>query len=341
MSQPFVSDGRAQSIARFFYHYTNQPAKTMTPLAGDASTRRYWRVHDQDISYIVMDDQAHPETAQRFAQLASDFAERGAPVPKVYAQDSAQGLLLLEDFGDDWIAHALNSEPENTMPRLLALLHDWQSQQQDLCPQLPAYNEALLVKELTLFDTWFVPFIFDTPLDAAQHKQLSEEYQALAQAIARHDSVCVHRDFHCRNIMNRGDNQLGLLDFQDAVTGSVCYDLISLTRDCYIRYPQADVQAWESAFRTHAPTTMDEEAWRMACEQTALQRHVKVLGIFVRLAVRDGKQGYLKDLERVLDYACAEVAFFQADHPVLASLLNEAQQRLPERLRVAEDAAAS
>ena len=131
--------------------------------------------------------------------------------------------------------------------------------------------------------------------------------------------------------MRRADGSIGILDFQDALWGSPAYDLVSLTRDCYIRYPQADVRRWEADFRARYLPQESAEDWAQTCDAVSLQRHLKVLGLFVRLAERDGKRGYLADLPLVLAYACDEAAALP--HTVwMAEELHRAIPRLQERL---------
>ena len=142
----------------------------------------------------------------------------------------------------------------------------------------------------------------------------------------------MHRDYHCRNLMRCNDGRIGILDYQDALWGHPAYDLVSLTRDCYLRYPSVDVRRWEEAFRVRHHPAIAAQDWARACDAVSLQRHLKVLGLFVRLATRDGKSGYLADLPRVLAYACEEAAALPQYAP-LAEVLTSAAPRLTAQLQ--------
>ena len=201
-------------------------------------------------------------------------------------------------------------------------------------PALAAYDQALVGKEYALFTEWFLPWIAIEPCEdeASAIQALGEE---LAAVFAEQPQVFVHRDFHSRNLMLDAQERLGLIDFQDAVLGPVTYDLISLTKDCYRRWPDACVNRWNLAYAKMAcsagllPKALlydDDpelqakkiERWHGWCDLTALQRHIKVLGIFVRLAERDGKTGYLADLPRVFSYVADTLAHYKDRSPAFA-----------------------
>ena len=291
---------------------------TLTALGGDASYRRYFRVQDGGYTYILMDAPPELGGVALFQERSAQFRACRLPVPQIHAADSAQGFLLLEDYGDRWLYHDLADAPEAAMPQALALLGEWQRETAALHDAIPPYALDRLHTEASLMREWFLPWLDiradSAPLQALETRLAAEVHQP---------AVCVHRDYHCRNLMRRADGSIGILDYQDALWGHPAYDLVSLTRDCYLRYPSADVRRWEENFRARHYPAIAPADWARACDAVSLQRHLKVLGLFVRLATRDGKTGYLADLPRVLAYAHSEAAALPEYAP-LATVLQEA-----------------
>ena len=300
---------------------------TLTALGGDASYRRYYRAQHGGRTYILMDAPPELGGVALFQQRSDQFRACGLPVPQIHAADPAQGFLLLQDYGDRWLWHDLTDAPEAAMTQALALLGDWQQATANLRDAIPPYETARLYTEVALMREWFLPWLGihadSAPLQALETR-LAEEVSD--------NAVCVHRDYHCRNLMRCNDGSIGILDYQDALWGHPAYDLVSLTRDCYLRYPSADVRRWEEAFRVRHHPAVAAQDWARACDAVSLQRHLKVLGLFVRLATRDGKSGYLADLPRVLAYACEEAAALPQYAP-LAAVLTSAAPRLTAQLQ--------
>ena len=299
---------------------------TLSALGGDASYRRYYRVQDGDRSYILMDAPPEHGGVALFQERSAQFRACRLPVPQIHAADSAQGFLLLEDYGDRWLYHDLTDAPEAAMAQALTLLGEWQQATAVLHDTIPPYALDRLHTEVSLTREWFLPWL-GIHADNAQLQTL----ETRLAAEVHENAVCVHRDYHCRNLMRRADGNIGILDYQDALWGHPAYDLVSLTRDCYLRYPQEDVRRWEEKFRARHYPAISAQDWARACDAVALQRHLKVLGLFVRLASRDGKSGYLADLPRVLAYAHDEVAAL-AEYAALATLLKEAVPLLHKKL---------
>ena len=307
-----------ESARRTFAVSALRAGITLTALGGDASYRRYYRVQDGDRSYILMDAPPEHGGVALFQERSDQFRACRLPVPQIHAADSAQGFLLLEDYGDRWLYHDLTGAPETAMTQALALLGDWQRKTAALHDAIPPYALDRLHTEASLMREWFLPWLDiradSAPLQALETRLAAEVHQP---------AVCVHRDYHCRNLMRRADGSIGILDYQDALWGHPAYDLVSLTRDCYLRYPSADVRRWEENFRARHHPAIAAQDWARACDAVSLQRHLKVLGLFVRLATRDGKSGYLADLPRVLAYAHSEAATLPEYAP-LAAVLQEA-----------------
>ena len=190
------------------------------------------------------------------------------------------------------------------------------------CGGLPPYDGPALQAELDLFPAWFCEQLLGLPVDAAARECIDALGTRLLASAAAQPRVPVHRDFHSRNLLITGDS-LATIDFQDALCGPVTYDLVSLLRDCYCRWPDADVYRWARAFHGRLagaglPGLPAADAFLVAFDLMGLQRHLKVLGIFARLSLRDGKDGYLGDLPRVYGYV-RDVLAAHPGEPALAA----------------------
>jgi len=283
---------------------------SLRPASDDASFRRYFRI-DADASdarsLIVMDAPPPQEDCRPFVHAAQVMREAGLSVPRILAQDLSQGFLLLEDFGsltylqalDEQTAPVLYREASEALVRL---------QRASRPGVFPAYDRALLERELMLYPEWYVQRHRGVALDDADLETLRAAFGLLIDSALAQPAVHVHRDYHSRNLMVLpGEANPGVLDFQDAVHGAYTYDLVSLLRDAYIVWPEEmvidqAVRHWERARRASLPVPGDFSEFYREFEWMGLQRHLKVLGIFARLSHRDGKDRYLADLPVVLDY---------------------------------------
>jgi aminoglycoside/choline kinase family phosphotransferase len=280
-------------------------ALDIAPASADASFRRYFRVTAQGRDYIVMDAPPAHEDCRPFVAVARLFRDAGVHVPEVLAQDLAQGFLLLTDLGDTTYLAALNEDTARELYLAAndALIRIQQASRPDV---LPAYDRALLTRELRLFPEWYVAKHLGVAMNAQQQTILDTVFARILANVLAQPQVYVHRDWHSRNLMVCDPNP-GILDFQDAVFGPVTYDLASIYRDAYIEWDeerQLDwvIRYWEKARAAGLPVREDfGDFWR-DFEWMGAQRHLKVLGIFARLYHRDGKDGYLKDMPLVMRY---------------------------------------
>jgi len=278
-------------------------------LAGDASFRRYARIQLQNKTYMLMDAPPEKEDCVPFVTIDEFFAGHGVRVPQIVAKDLAQGFLLLEDFGDVLLSTLLNDETvdkyyEQSFKQLIQL------QSIDGTNQFPAYSYDKLMSEMQLLTDWMLPSLTIQPT-AEQKKTIDDAFDFLARAAVAQPQVIVHRDFHSRNLMKiENELELGVIDFQDAVIGADTYDLISITRDAYVQWNAEHVYQWFRTFYDLVPESAKQnrsfEQFKRDADLMAIQRHIKILGIFVRLFERDGKSGYLKDLPRVMWYLLEE-----------------------------------
>lgn len=279
---------------------------TLTPLAGDAGFRNYFRLNTEP-TLIAVDAPPTTEKNEVFVSLAHLLREHGVHAPTVLATDYDRGFLLQEDLGDQQLLGLLNTDSVDALygEVLTDLLRIQQINTKTL--DLPHYDQPLLRQEMALFTDWFVPKLLGHTLSAAEIQLIEHTFGLLEALAAEQPTVLVHRDFHSRNLMIRDGLAPGIVDFQDGVVGPLTYDLVSLLRDCYIRWPQERVERWALAYGNMAvevglmrPVT--RETFLRWFDWMGLQRHIKVLGIFSRLHLRDGKDGYLQDLPLVLRY---------------------------------------
>lgn len=279
------------------------------PASEDASFRRYFRITHNNETHIVMDAPPDREDCGPFIAIAEAFMRIGLNVPAIIEKNQRQGFLLLGDLGDEPYLNVLN---EQTVDRLygdaLGALATLQS-----CGVenglLPSYDRALLLNEMQLFRDWLLEQHCGIQLADEDRTALHDTFELLADNALQQPQVCVHRDYHSRNLMHVPKHNPGILDFQDAVTGPVTYDLVSLLRDCYIAWPRERIENWVLGYLELAlqsgilrPQDCNEQQFLRWFDLMGVQRHLKAAGIFARLKHRDGKEGYMKDIPRTLGY---------------------------------------
>ena len=330
------------------------------PLAGDASTRRYERLaksdsHDGALNHraVLMDWAAAPdgppvyngkaysqlahlaEAMPRFADMVEWLRAHDLPAPQLYAVDRAQGFALLEDFGDRTIAADVSVDRNVFYHEAVDnLLHLHGLQPAEF---LPPYDGQVQAIEASLFIDWYLPYIGVT-VDAAAKADWMTLWQKAGDAMMADGPVTVLRDYHSVNLIWRDDAQAryrtGLIDVQDALRGHAAYDLASLIYDARI-----DVAAHHQArMQEHYMTTRfgDDAAARdkflSAFAQCAVQRNLKIAGIFIRLAMRDGKPAYLRHMPRILGYIRRHI-----NHPALAGMADWLATHAPNALEPSDD----
>ncbi|MGR2739776.1 aminoglycoside phosphotransferase family protein [Billgrantia sp. Q4P2] len=308
--------------------------------AGDASFRRYFRLYLPDgRSRMLMDAPPAQEDSRPFVEIARRWRAGGLPVPALHAVDLAAGFLELDDLGDTPLQHRFAADDHADIlawhERAMALIHELQNR---AAPDLlPAYDSALLGRELDLFPEWCLDkWLGETALPPGW----SELREALVESALAQPVVAVHRDFDAMNLMVH-DERLYLIDFQDAVAGPISYDLISLLRGRYCRFPAERFAGWVEGFRLQAirdgrlPVTTGSETFHHQVQAMAAQRALKVLGIFCRLTLRDGRDGYLERLPHFLVHLEESLAALP-EHAAFQRWLEESfrpalERRLVER----------
>jgi len=299
--------------------------------SADASFRRYLRVDTQaGASLIVMDAPPDKENCEPFVKVAKLMQLAGLKAPEVLAWQEAQGFMLLTDLGDQTMMSAIDVKNPQANHALYMQAVDaliaWQLSSQS--GVLPHYDEALLNRELSLFPDWYLAQHRQIDVQGKMRNTLDSTFKMLVTRNLASPSVFVHRDFMPRNLMmpTGRDAALGVLDFQDAVYGPVTYDVASLMRDAFLTWEEdfvldVTIRYWEKARKAGL---LDFEDWHQdfgvfyrAVEWMGLQRHLKVAGIFARLTLRDGKEKYLADAPRFIDYIRSTAARYIELRPLL------------------------
>jgi len=277
----------------------------LVALTNDASFRRYFRVTANGVSYAVMDAPPDKEDCTPYVKVAHYLRASGLNAPTIIASDLTQGFLLLTDLGSQLYLTALDETQADTLYQdaLSALL----VMQQIPSGDLPLYDHRLLHNEMDLFTHWLLGKHLNLSLSTTEKTALATIFELLSANALTQPQVFVHRDYHSRNLMVVPQHNPGILDFQDAVKGAITYDLVSLLRDCYIAWPLAQVHDWAHRYYQMAKNAkiienVDEMQFLCWFDWMGVQRHLKASGIFARLYHRDGKDGYLKDIPRTLNY---------------------------------------
>ncbi len=300
--------------------------------SSDASFRRYLRVDAADgAARIIMDAPPQKEDCRPFVAVQALMRAAGLRVPQILAWDEAQGFMLLTDLGTRTAIESLDpAQPQAAHDwylQAIDILIDWQKASRP--GVLPAYDEALLRRELQLFPDWYVARHRQTVLDEKQQAVLTQAFDAIVARNLAAPRVFTHRDYMMRNLMVGADGQLGVLDFQDAVCGPITYDIASLMRDAFIGWEEdfvidLTVRYWEKARKAGLLGATSESGWGAdfgefyrAVDWMALQRHLKVAGIFARITLRDGKPKYLADAPRFIAYMRATCARYRELGPLL------------------------
>jgi N-acetylmuramate 1-kinase len=333
-------DSRRDALVEWLSMLANARAlrpETLRAASNDASFRRYFRVDTGDPAHptlIAMDAPPPMEDCAPFVKAARVLGEAGMTVPVVLEADLARGFLLLTDLGTRSYLDELSDDTADRLYRdaTVSLVKLQRASRDGV---FPPYDREVLLRELMLYPDWYVARHRGIELAPSEREVLACAFEQLISNNLAQGRVFVHRDYHSRNLMVLdGDANPGVLDFQDALTGPVTYDLVSLLRDAYVCWPEERVidwavRYWERARAAALPVATDFGDFYRDFEWMGLQRHLKVLGIFARLYHRDGKDRYLADLPLVLDYVIRAASRYGAFTP-LARLIDRVEARKVE-----------
>ena len=350
---------------------------TLRLASADASFRRYFRIDRIDRaagSCIIMDAPPALEDCAPFVKIAALMAEAGLNAPRVLAWDKAQGFMLLSDLGSQTMMQLIQQQaPLDPFPPVGSPIHQlymdavdaliaWQLSSRP--GVLPAYDDALLSRELQLFPDWYIAKHRGITVDAGLQDKLAGFFAQIKDSNLNSlggARVFVHRDFMPRNLMaptlvaartalppegavppwggpaaglmppsvgtaeSLSPSRLGVLDFQDAVYGPITYDIASLMRDAFLSWDEEfvldiTIRYWQKARKVGLPVGDDFGEFYRAVEWMGLQRHLKILGIFARLTLRDGKPHYLADTPRFIKYARSTASRYRQLGPLMVLL---------------------
>ena len=278
-----------------------------------------------------MDAPPENEDCRPFLQVAGYLESMGLNAPRVIETNLDDGFLLLSDLGSRQFLEALLDDP-GSAPRLyddaLAALLKMQRLGVTVQDKLPPYDEALLRFEMSLFHDWLCGTHLGIPLSEEDEREWRSVCDLLVDNALEQPQVFVHRDYHSRNLMVTEVDNPGILDFQDAVEGPLTYDLVSLLKDCYVKWPAEQVWAWALDFYSGIDASLrervDDVLFRRYFELMGAQRHLKAAGIFCRLSHRDGKAGFIQDIPRTLSY----IVELEPRYPELGFLVDLIRQRV-------------
>ena len=256
-----------------------------------------------------MDAPPEQEDCRPFIRVAGYLEAMALNAPQILEMNLDDGFLLLSDLGTTQYLQKLQDDPESSKAlyadALLALTK-MQTQGAAFQSLLPPYDDTLLRFELSLFHDWLCEKHLGIELGDEDEASWKATCDMLVANALDQPQVFVHRDYHSRNLMVTSEDNPGILDFQDAVEGPLTYDLVSLLKDCYVRWPEEQVNEWAHDFYAASDSSiqdrLDLDQFMRYFELMGVQRHLKAAGIFARLNHRDGKAAYMGDVPRTLGY---------------------------------------
>lgn len=267
--------------------------------SSDASFRRYFRLKQNDKTLILMDSSLEKSSLKPFIYVTNLLQSVNLHAPKIVYEDRDKGFLILEDLGSIDLLNTLNQDNFKSLYK--KCIDEIITMQEIDVSGLPLYDESFLKLEMNLMPEWFLKEYLQQDLNDEESKVIENSIDLISKKVLSHpQEVFVHRDFHSRNIMNC--EPLGIIDYQDAMNGSIVYDLVSLLKDLYIQFEPQDMNELALYFKKQKKLEISDEEFLKYFDFMGLQRHLKVLGIFARLYLRDDKDSYLKDLPLTLEY---------------------------------------
>lgn len=328
---------RFESLQQFINTHFSEQSCALNAITADASFRRYYRLSAENKSFIVMDSDPKKVNNVPYIALNKVFSEQGFLLPSIIHSDEQQGFFILSDLGNTHLADLLDDANRSEhYQQLISLSAKWAKTPK--APSMNPYDHDFIALELDIFKNWLVNDFISTELSAEQQNIWQTSAALLINTLLEQPTVTMHRDYHSRNIMCC-EQQWAIIDYQDAVQGPLCYDLVSLLRDCYFKLPNDELThllefGYDEFKRQSLITNESFAQFKYWFDLTGLQRHLKAAGIFCRLYLRDGKKGYLANILPTLTYI-VEVA---AEYPELSDLSDwvksyvvpKVQQRLKE-----------
>ena len=301
-------DERSKNLESWLKSYDEHHILYMQPMIGDASHRRYFRIHTTTGSYVAMDAPPHQENCHAFLNISKALKTLGLVTPDIIKADLTQGFLLLTDFGDLTYLKALKHDNADQLyETALHSLSILQSCQNIPNQPIPFFDQTWMWQEWAWHKEWFLGKLLGLSL-SSHEKNLDEAFSFLVKSAIAQPQVFIHRDYHSANLMVLSNNRVGILDFQDAFIGPITYDLVSLLRDCYIHWPDTRIHQWvhhyyNSLLSKHIlPSSISFETFLYWFDLMGMIRHLKALFTFARKHIRDHQSHYLHHIPRTLNY---------------------------------------
>jgi hypothetical protein len=270
-------------------------------VGGDASFRKYFRLLLDEKSYIIMDSSADVDSLYPFIDISVRLLKAKVEVPRIIAQNLQDGYLLITDLGSRHLADVLS--PMSVELLYMKGIHEIIKIQEADTTNMDIYDKDFLLFEMSIMQEWY--------MNEHLHQELSEEEQSVLdtslemiadEVLSQPQGYFVHRDFHSRNIMMETGRKLVIIDYQDAKIGALTYDLVSILKDVYVRFDPEKMEKLALEFKALKGIDVSDEQFIRWFDWMGLQRHIKILGIFSRLDIRDGKPAYLDDIPLTLEY---------------------------------------
>ena len=290
----------------------------MEVVSADASYRKYYRLILKDKTFVVMDSSIQLESIYPFIDVSVRLLKSSVQIPRVYSQNLQDGYLLLEDLGDTHLINILN-EMSYKLVYMKSISEILKMQKSDTTG-LDLYDEEFLNFEMGLMQEWFLERYQNIYLSLEDKQDLNTILELVKdEVLSQPQGYFVHRDFHSRNIMFAGRGKVWVIDYQDARIGALTYDLASLLKDVYIKFDRAKILELVIEFKLlkgrELADVSDEQLIRWF-DFTGLQRHIKILGIFARLKLRDNKPAYIKNIPMTLEYIYEMVELYPELEPL-------------------------
>jgi len=269
--------------------------------SADASFRKYYRLTKNENTVLLMDSSLEKDSLKPFLDVTKRLLKVGVNVPEILEENLDDGFLIIKDFGNTHYLNILDTKNFKSLyEKAIDVIVDMQKAD---TTNLLVYNKEFLHFEMDLMQEWYLEKNLKLSLLVEDKKLIKNTLNKISDIILEQpQGVFVHRDFHSRNIMIADEDEIGVIDYQDAMNGAITYDLVSLLKDCYIEYPREDIEKLVLEFRDKLALHVESKTFIKWFDFMGLQRHIKVLGIFSRLYLRDAKDGYLKDIPLTLKY---------------------------------------
>lgn len=270
-------------------------------LHGDASSREYYRVEGNDKSFIVMDASEMKEVVPEMIGIDMRLKKAKIRTPQIRSFELHKGFMLLEDIGSTHLDDKCRSEnPRAYYEKAIQTLVQMQeAPTKDLKP----YDAGFLLDEMNLMLEWYLKEHLGQKVECVEGRMLLGAFMLISkEVLAQPQETFVHRDYHSKNLMIDKNDEIVVIDYQDARVGGITYDLVSLLKDAYVALDTRERKRFVKLYMELKGIEVDEETFMRWFDFTGLQRHIKILGIFARLKIRDGKEEYMEYIPLVLQY---------------------------------------